>query len=490
LKISKQALLKIKPQNGLQLPNEAVFNLPERIISFGTGVLLKGLPYYFVNKANNKGIFNGRILAVKSTPGTAEIESLSNQDFLYTLQSKGIQNGQETEETVVNAAISRILHSENSWNEILNAAHKPGLQIVISNTTEIGLNYPETNDIESSPPKSFPGKLLMFLQERYYALGGTAESGMVIVPTELVTDNGKILSEVLVKLATENNLNPDFIFWLETANTFCNSLVDRIVTGKPDAATFEKFESDFGYTDPNLISSETYRLWAIEGNEKVKEILSFSQADSGCVIADDIEKYRELKLRLLNGSHSLMVGFSYLNGLKSVREALSNEVVVSFMHEYIFKEIISSLDIDPAVSTPYAHEVLDRFRNPNIEHKLLGITVQYSTKMKARVVPILLKYYEKFGKIPPAITKGFAYFLKFMKVAKIENEQYFGELNGEFYPIQDINARYFAEISFEKSNEEYIGKALKNMDLWGVDLSNLADFEIKILNQFKNPERV
>jgi tagaturonate reductase len=484
LNISKQNLSKISPKNGLKLPNEAVFNLPEKIISFGTGVLLKGLPYYFVNKANNQGIFNGRILAVKSTPGSSEIESLANQDFLYTLQSKGIQNGQETEEALVNAAISRILHADTSWNEILNAAHSPELQIVISNTTEIGLNYPETNDIENSPPKSYPSKLLMFLQERYYALGGTAESGMVIIPTELVTNNGKILSQVLVKLATENNLNPDFIYWLETANIFCNSLVDRIVTGKPDAATFEKFETEYGFADPNLISSETYRLWAIEGNEKVKEILSFSQADTGCVIAEDIEKYRELKLRLLNGSHSLMVGYSFLHGMKSVREALNNEEVVAFMNEFIFKEIISAFEIDPAISTPYAHEVLDRFRNPNIEHKLLGITVQYSTKMKARVVPILLKYYEKFGQFPPAITKGFAYFLKFIKVVKVENEQYFGELNGEYYPIQDINAKYFAEICLGKSDAEYISNALKNIALWGEDLSNLADFEAEILKYF------
>jgi tagaturonate reductase len=473
--ISKQTICK---------PNYLGENWPEKIISFGTGVLLKGLPYYFVNKANNQGVFNGRILAVKSTPGTAEIESLAKQDFLFTLQSKGIQNGQETEETVVNAAISRIVHADTSWGEILNAAHSPTLQIVISNTTEIGLNYPEANDIENFPPKSYPGKLLMFLQERYYALGGTAESGMVIVPTELVTNNGKVLSQVLVKLATENNLNPDFIYWLETANTFCNSLVDRIVTGKPDAATFQKFEHDYGFLDPNLISSETYRLWAIEGGENVKEVLSFAKADSGCVIANDIEKYRELKLRLLNGSHSLMVGFSYLKGLKSVREGLNTEEVAAFMNEYIFKEIIPALDIDPTISAPYAHEVLDRFRNPNIEHKLLGITVQYSTKIKARVVPILLKYYEKFDQLPPAITKGFAYFLKFMKVAKIENNQYFGKLNGEFYPIQDINSSYFAEISFEKTNEEYIGKALKNSDLWGNDLSKLADFETEILKHF------
>lgn len=179
-----------------------------------------------------------------------------------------------------------------------------------------------------------------------------------------------------------------------------------------------------------------------------------------------------------------MVGYSFLKGHKSVGESLEDEDVAQFMNSFIFNEIIPTLTIDSGISIPYAQEVLDRFRNPNIEHKLLGITVQYSTKMKARVVPVLLKYYEKNGKIPPSITKGFAYFLKFMKVAKIENEHYFGELNGEFYPIQDINAKYFAEISFEKTIEEYLSKALKNSELWGEDLSNLAGFEDEILKYF------
>jgi tagaturonate reductase len=484
LPLSIQNLSKIEAQNGLIKPNESVFDFPEKIISFGTGVLLKGLPYYFVNKANNQGIFNGRILAVKSTSGTAEIESLEKQDFLYTLQSKGVQNGEEVHESTVMAPISRILHADNNWAEILKAAHNPELQIVISNTTEIGLNFPEINDIENFPPKSFPGKLLLFLQERFTAFNGSSEAGMVIIPTELVVDNGNILKSVLVKLATENKLNPGFISWLENANTFCNSLVDRIVTGKPDAATFEKFGEDFELTDPNLISSEIYRLWAIEGDEKVREKLAFNQVDEGCIITENIEQYRELKLRLLNGSHSLMVGYSFQNGMKSVKESLDNEAIANFMNAYIFEEIIPSLAIDVAISKPYANEVLDRFRNPNIDHKLLGITVQYSTKMKSRVVPIILNYHEKFGKIPENITKGFAYFLKFMKVEKVENEQYFGLSNGEYYPIQDLNAKYFAEISLNKSSDEYIDKALKNIDLWGTDLSNLSGFEEKIKQYF------
>ncbi|MES2797474.1 MAG: tagaturonate reductase [Bacteroidota bacterium] len=477
-------LSKIDLKNGLLKPEDEVFGYPEKIISFGTGVLLKGLPYYFVNKANNQGIFKGRILAVKSTPGTAEIESLANQDFLYSLQSSGIQNNEEVIETNIMAPISRILHAETHWDEILKAAHSVDLQVIISNTTEIGLNFPAINDIENFPPQSFPGKLLMFLQERFKAFNGSNESGLVIIPTELVVNNGEVLKEVILKLAAENSLSATFIDWLQNSNQFCNSLVDRIVTGKPDAAKFEKFEADFGFKDANLISSETYRLWAIQGDESIQGKLSFSKADEGCVIAQNIDQFRELKLRLLNGSHSLMVGFSFLKGIKTVKESLDNEAVENFMNSFIFGEIIPSLSIDESISRPYAMDVLDRFRNPNIEHKLLGITVQYSTKIKARVVPIILNYYKKFDQIPHNLTIGFAYFLKFMKVAKVENDQYFGFANDEYYPIQDLNAKLFADLSLHKSDEEYVHSILKNNDLWGADLQGMEGIEEQILSNF------
>lgn len=482
--LSKNNLKTIKAISGLSIPNESVFSYPEKIISFGTGVLLKGLPYYFINKANNLGIFKGRILAVKSTPGKAEIDSLKSQDFLYSLQSKGLQNGQETTETLINASISRIIHAQTDWHEVLKAAHNPDLQIVISNTTEIGLNFPPIDDVLSSPPASFPAKLLLFLKERYNAFEGVNTAGMVIIPTELVVNNGHVLKEVLVRLAEENDFDIDFINWLVIANKFCNSLVDRIVTGKPDTKTFKKFEEEFGMADPNLISSETYRLWAIEGDESVKEKLTFNKADAGCIVEHDIEKYRELKLRLLNGSHSLMVGFSFLNGMQSVGESLQNEEVMSLMNGFIFDEIIPSLDIEPNISVPYAHEVLDRFRNPNIEHKLLGITVQYSTKMKARVVPILLKYYQQNGHIPKHMTKGFAYFLKFMQITKHENDQYFGTFQGHNYLVQDLNAAIFAKVSIHHNSAEYVSKILKISDLWGTDLSKLDGFEAEILKHF------
>jgi tagaturonate reductase len=109
-----------------------------------------------------------------------------------------------------------------------------------------------------------------------------------------------------LKLAADHGLSADFVAWLHNANHFCNSLVDRIVPGSPDAATNEEICAQLGYADSLMIISEVYSLWAIQGGSKVKEVLSFAPADKGVIIAGDIEIYRELKLRLLNGTHTLL----------------------------------------------------------------------------------------------------------------------------------------------------------------------------------------
>ena len=214
------------------VPDEAIFNLPEKVLQFGTGVLLRGLPDYFIDKANRQGVFNGRIVVVKST-STGSASEFDNQDSLYTLCVKGIENGQKVEENIISSAISRVLSANEHWDEILKCAQNPEMKIVISNTTEVGIQLVKES-IDANPPESFPAKLLAFLFERYQAFNGSEESGMVIVPTELIVGNGDKLKAILLDLARFNQLNEAFINWLENNNSFCNSLVDRIVPGKPD----------------------------------------------------------------------------------------------------------------------------------------------------------------------------------------------------------------------------------------------------------------
>src|SRR5450432_3352404 len=243
--LSKQNLNTVKRINGPGVPDEHLFSLPEKVLQFGTGVLLRGLPDYFIDKANRKGIFNGRIVVIKSTD-SGDAGVFDRQDGLYTRCVRGLENGKRAEENIVCYAISRVLSTRDQWKEILKCAHNPAMQVIISNTTEVGTQL-VADDIRHTPPVSFPGQLLACLYERYLAFKGSADSGMVIVPTELIVGNGKKLAAIVGELIKTNGLEAEFAYWIKEHCRFCDSLVDRIVPGRPDKATIQQLQHDLGY---------------------------------------------------------------------------------------------------------------------------------------------------------------------------------------------------------------------------------------------------
>ncbi len=400
MQLSKKTVKEISPGKNLSVPVERLFTLPEKVLQFGTGVLLRGLPDYFIDNANRQHIFNGRIVMVKSTSGPGA-EGFDKQDGLYTLCIRGLEKGNIIEENIINSSISRVLSAASQWNEILQCASNPAMQVIISNTTEVGIVLDADDDLHASPPRSFPAKLLAFLYKRYRIFNGDAGKGMVIIPTELIPGNGEKLEAILDELAHQNNLEYAFIDWLENANYFCNSLVDRIVPGKLSAVMQSKVEKELGYTDELMIISEVYRLWAIESDkQKVKDILSFVKADEGAIITADIHLYCELKLRLLNGSHTFSCGLAHLAGFHTVKEAMDNADFANYISNLMMLEIspaITNETISLDAASEFAGKVLDRFRNPHIEHQWLSITVQYSSKMKMRNIPIIQNYLARFG---------------------------------------------------------------------------------------------
>lgn len=470
---------------GLILPPDGVFELPEKILQFGTGVLLRGLPDYYVDKANRNGVFNGRIVVVKSTD-TGSATDFDDQDGLYTLSIKGIDEGAQVDENIICSAISRVLSAGSDWDTILKTAQSPDLQIVISNTTEVGIQLVE-DDITQSPPVSFPGKLLALLYERYKTFNGSADKGWVIVPNELIVDNGKKLKAIVLELAAQNNLDADFINWLNTSNSFCNSLVDRIVPGKPGAELKAQLESESGYEDNLRVISEVYSLWAIEGDEHVKEVLSFSGIDKGIVIVPDIEMYREIKLRLLNGTHTLSCGLAFLGGFKTVKDAMDDEGFTHFINQLMLKEIAPAIpyDVDYEQAASFAGKVLDRFRNPSIDHQWISISAQYSSKIKGRVIPLLLNYYKAHSIAPEHIALGFAGFIRFMKATQNADGKYMGTHKGQEYVITDSQAEIFAQAWQKPDLHDVTYTLLSNKALWDADLCQLPGFKQAVLKHLQ-----
>ena len=485
MNLSANALKDIVPGKVI-VPHEGLLQLPEKVLQFGTGILLRGLPDYFIDKANRQGIFNGRVVVVKST-SKGDSSFFDKQNGLYTLCIRGLENGKRVEENIINSSISRVLHAGNEWDQILKCAHNQSLQVIISNTTEVGINL-VNEDIFSTPPASYPGKLLAFLFERFKVFNGREDSGLVIIPTELIPDNGKKLESIVLELAHLNGLEDTFFEWLESCNYFCNSLVDRIVTGTPEEKIKNEIENELGYKDDLLTICEVYRLWAIEGNDHVKKILSFAKADEGMIIAPDIVLYRELKLRLLNATHTLSCGIAFLAGIGTVKDAMNDEVMAAYIATLMQHEIGTSIPYEIADETVqvYIENVLDRFRNPHINHYWKNITLNYSSKIKLRCVPVLANHYKKNNTVPELFALGFAAYIYFMKSVNQNGNEFFGEFNGQPYLIEDEMAEKFYNMWQNSPPGKVVKEVLEDASLWEKDLTILPGFQQSVTEKLNS----
>lgn len=466
MRLSKKNLDNISSGN-VSIPDTRMLALPEKILQFGTGVLLRGLCDYFVHDANTRGIFNGRIVVVKSTD-SGTTDDFSEQDNLYTICVRGLDKNELVEENIICSSISRVLSAKSEWSEILKTMRSRDLKIIISNTTEVGLQL-VNEKVLNNVPSSFPGKLLAVLHERYTHL---KDESLIVIPTELLSDNGEKLRGIIDELVVYNQFDNDFKSWLNDKVTFCNSLVDRIVTKDPGEELLADIQTQLGYSDTLLTMCEDYRLWAIEGDEEVKKILSFTATRQGAFVKPDIDIFKFLKLHLLNGTHTLSASLAFLAGFDIVKQGMEHPIFSSYVERLMKSDIANAIpyDIPQSEIDSFSAKVLDRFRNPFLQHKWINITLQNTMKMRNRNIPVLLNYEKLHGTSPEYMATGFAGYLLFMKPGH--------------HPINDDQAAYFAGIwQSESTPEKVVNAVLSNASLWGTDLSRYKPFADSVSNK-------
>jgi tagaturonate reductase len=467
----------------LNRQNFNTVNYPERVIQFGTGVLLRGLVDYVINKANSGGVFQGSVVQIKST-GNGSGEEFARQDSLYTIALRGVSNGQLLQRYELNSCISRTINT--AWHEVLKLAHDEHISLIVSNTTEAGIALDEKDSITKNPPASFPAKLLALLYERFVFFNGDVSKGYTIIPTELITNNGDELRSIVSKLAKNTDNHEAFIQWMDASCTFCNSLVDRIVTGKPTAEKLKEHWQDLSYEDNLLIECEPYLLWAIEGNETIKRQLNFALPGCGVVVESSIEKYRELKLRLLNGTHSFVCGMAFLKGFGYVKDAMRNAEMEKVIRNLLTKEIALSVNYRHQETIAFAEAVLERFENPFIEHKWLNITLNYTQKMAFRNVSNIQRYYQLQKQVPQYMAKGFAWYIRFMKaVYRDKNNIYYGRVNDTPYLINDSEAPVFYHLHSTYKEKELVKYVLGKTDWWFTNLNDLPGFTDAVCEEYE-----
>lgn len=461
---------------------ERISALPEKVLQFGEGNFLRGFVDWMIHRLNKNNLFNGRVVVVQPI-AQGLTDMVNEQDGLYTLLLRGIQNGSIVEEQDIISSISRGINPYSDFAAYLECAKNPDLRIIFSNTTEAGIAYSPDDRYEDAPPASFPGKLTVFLHKRYQYFNGDAAKGFIVIPCELIDRNGDNLKKIVIRLATEWNLGADFIRWIEEANIFMNTLVDRIVTGYPKDEA-QALTAKLGYEDKLLNTAEIFHFWVIEGDKKVSEELPFTKVGLDVVWTDDMTPYRTRKVRILNGAHTMTVLAAYLYGLDTVKECMDDEKIRAYMEKGIFEEIIPTLDLPKQELDDFAAAVSDRFANPFIKHYLLSISLNSTSKFKTRVLPSITEYVKRKGRLPKVLSFSLAALFAFYRGTELRGNVLVGkrpagnEYNiSDDLPVLELFRKLWSECDGSRESVSVlVGKLLARSEMWGEDLTNIAGF--------------
>jgi tagaturonate reductase len=463
---------------------------PPKVLQFGEGNFLRGFADWMLHVCNRKGLWNGSVVVTQPRPtGRANLEQLRKQQGIYTLLLRGLHEGRrvETKETI--SVFSQMIDPYAEWDRFLALAENPSLEFVISNTTEAGLVYQPSEWRPDAPVLSFPGKLAMFLYRRYRHFQGDPSRGLIHLPCELLDRNGDRLLEAVLLHAEDWGLPIAFRRWVRESNRFLNTLVDRIVTGYPAEEASDLF-AEWGYADPLVTTAEPYHFWAIQGEPELEKRLPLATAGLNVKWVEDLAPYQMRKVRILNGTHTMMATIGLVNGLHEVREALEHPVWGPRFMQGLFDEIVPGLQMDRQPLTEYANEMLERFRNPYIKHKLADIAMNSLSKWKVRLLPSLKAHLQRTGQIPPVLAESLATLLRLYRHTA-GDEAHSVLPDGSRFPLRDDPASLEAiRNAWESVNggepddvRLVITRILSNADLWGenlLGLTGLADETIRL----------
>lgn len=429
---------------------------PERMIQFGEGNFMRAFVDWQLQQMNNQGLFNGSAVLIQpiaqNTGGVADL--MAEQDYLYTVLLSGIMDNETVNSREIISSVSRVINPYSDYEAYLALAENDDLEFITSNTTEAGIAYLPGDRADGAPPASFPGKLTALLHRRY-ELG---KQGFVIIPCELIDRNGEKLQEIVERYAADWNLGEGFLEWLKTENTFCCSLVDRIVPGYPREQAAQ-LEAELGYLDKVMVTAEPFLFWVIEGPESLAERLPLAKAGLNVVVTPDMTPYRERKVHLLNGPHTAMVPLGLLAGLTTVEDVMNDGAFSRYVKELIEEELIPMLDLPEGELLSYAGAVQERFRNPFIRHELTSILLNSISKFKARLLPVMLRYQQERGRLPERITLALAALLLAYRGDRIARQD---------------SAEVLAAFDQAWSQpDNFVNTILADISLWGQDLTLL-----------------
>ena len=452
---------------------------PIKVLQYGEGNFLRAFVDYMIDIANEKGVFDGNIAIVKPI-SFGSTEMFHNQKNLYTVVLRGKENGKTVNDSRIITSVSDVLDCKEDYDAYMSYAESEDLRFIVSNTTEAGIVLDE-NDHFDGLPDTYPGKLTKFLYHHFETFQGAMDKGLIMLPVELIENNGGKLKECVLALCAVWNLPESFKTWVKEACIFCSTLVDRIVTGYPRGEVAAICD-ELGYEDNLVDVGESFGLWVIESDKDISGELPLDKAGLPVVFTDNQKPYRERKVRVLNGAHTSSVLAGYLYGLDIVRDCMYDEVMGKFIRSVVMDEIVPQVPLPIEEVKAFAESVFERFENPFIDHALLSISLNSVSKWKARVLPSFKDHYNQKGELPRLITFSLAALFAFYSSEDLRADGLYAKrVEGTEYVIHDDAAvlKFFAENS-GKECAEFVKAALSNQGFWGEDLTAYDGLEAAV----------
>lgn len=474
----------------MEVLNKSMSNRKERpvkVVQFGEGNFLRAFVDYMIDIANEKGTFDGDIVLIKPIE-FGNLDNFHKQDCQYTVSLRGNVNGEGKIINRVVTSVADAVDTAGEYEKYAALAEIDTLRFVVSNTTEAGIVYDPSDKFELNPPKTFPGKLTKFLYHRFETFHGDKSKGLVMLPVELIDDNGIMLRKCVMQQIENWGLSDDFKAWVEDACIFTSTLVDRIVTGYPRATEQEEWEK-LGYEDRIMVTGEPFALWVIESEKDISKEFDLPGAGLPVIFTEDHHPYKQRKVRILNGAHTSFVLASWLCGNDIVRQSMEDADVRDFMNKTIFDEVIPTLTLPEDELKEFAGEVVNRFNNPYVNHALLDISLNSVSKWRARCLPSLLGYVDKFGRLPAHLTFSIAALMAFYQGTEIQDGVLKGNRNGQPYDIKDdLAVLEFFRDNCGKDTKSFVTAYLGREDFHGQDLNKvpgLTDAVVSYLDDIK-----
>ena len=462
---------------------------PEKVMQFGEGNFLRAFVDYFLDIANEKAGFNGKAALVQPiAQGLTEL--INQQEGLYTLYLRGNERGVKVDDKRVISAVSRCINPYEDWQAVLELAKSEDLDIIVSNTTEAGIAYDADSTFDQQPPITFPAKLTRVLYERFCA----GRKGIVMLSCELIDNNGKELLKCVNRYIDDWKLSDEFRRWVNEENIFCSTLVDRIVPGRiRDPKEVAALNEANGYEDPLTDVGEVFGIWVIEGPKELEDRLPFKKAGVPVIVVPDVTPYKKRKVRILNGAHTGFVPGAYLAGFDIVRNCMEDDTIRGYMNRMLYDEVIPTLPLDKQDLEDFARAVQDRFNNPFVNHELMSICLNSTSKWRARNMPTFLDYAKEKGALPPCLTTSFAAYVAFYSndvQALTEQGLVCRRPKGNEYTVSDDRAVLdFYWVHRNDSPEDLIHAVMTRTEFWGQDLTEVPGFEkeaVRILKVIRN----